>query len=246
MKTYRIFYLMLAAVSLLKPQGLVGQAVDIAFSNLYNANHIIAPTLVTDGTGLGSGLVGEKFLWVCLDSSTLAPDNRGLTYSIGTDQSALTAGIWGSGALADLAAREAIVGGVSNMFFTYQNELLADISGDEDVNTAATGFQMATWYLANGYENNVWNGVLDATAISDLIAWNGNGFLMTASENSWVVDMLNASLNSAASVGQTVYYASPTSDGDFQSVALFMVPEPSSWLLVGLSGGWFLLRRRRA
>jgi hypothetical protein len=69
---------------------------------------------------------------------------------------------------------------------------------------------------------------------------------MRASENSWVNDMLLATLNTAPPGSPTVYYASPTVTDSFQSVALFLVPEPSSCLLVGLSGGWLLLRRRRS
>lgn len=245
MKFSRILPTALAMLAVASPSVILGQTIDIAFSNLYNANHILAPTLVTEGTGLGSDLAGEKFLWVCLDFSTQSPDNGSYTFAVGTDHTALTSGIWGSSSLADISARQAILAGVSNMFFTYQSELFTDIMGAEMVNTAATGFQMATWYLANGYENNVWNGVLDATAVADLIAWDGGGYLMMASGNNWVTDMLNASLNSGASTGQTVYYASPGPSDNFQGVALFMVPEPSSCFLVGLSGGWFLLLRRR-
>jgi hypothetical protein len=246
MKLSRILPTALAVLAVAAPSVTRGQTLDISFSNLYNADHILAPTLVTGGTGFGSDLVGEKFLWVCLDFTTASPDNRSLTFNVGTDESALTAGIWGQGSLADLSARQAILAGVSNMFYTYQSELFTDITGDELVNTAATGFQMAAWYLANGYENNIWNGVLDATSINSLIAWDGGNFLMPASSNSWVADMLLATLNTAPPGSPTVYYASPTGADSFQSVALFLVPEPSSCLLVGLSGGWFLLRRRRA
>jgi hypothetical protein len=246
MKFSRILPTALAVLATVLPSVTRGQTIDVEFSNLYNADHILAPTLVTGGTGFGSDLVGEKFLWVCLDFTTVSPDNQSLTFSVGTDESALTSGIWGQGSLADLSARQAILAGVSNMFYTYQTELFADITGDSLVNTAATGFQMAAWYLANGYENNIWNGVLDATSINSLIAWDGGNFLMSASENSWVNDMLLAALNTAPPGSPTVYYASPTGGDSFQSVAMFLVPEPSSCLLVGLSGGWFLLRRRRS
>lgn len=245
MKTLNILSSAAAAFFLALPNLGFGQTIDVSFGNLYNSNHVLDPTFVTGGTGLGTSLVGETFLWVCMDITIPSPDNSSHTFNIGTDHTALSTGIWGQATLADIAAREAITGGVSNMFFTYQSELLGDISGDGFNNTPGTAFQMATWYLANGYENNVWNGVLDATAVADLIAWDGGGFLMTASGNSWVVDMLNASLNSAASVGQTTYFASAASDSNIQSVAMFMVPEPGSLLLVSLSGGWFFLRRRR-
>lgn len=236
----------LAAVFCLSLPVVAGaQTVDISFGNLYGADHFNDPTTVTGGTGIGASLIGSSFIWVCLDDTSTSPDNASFTFNVGTTEAALGTGIW-NGTITNMDHRNAILTGVKNMFYNYEFDIIADISGDGNNNTPGTAFQVATWYLTQGYINNVWNGTLDNTAINNLLTWNGGGNYLQASANSWIEDMLLSATDGTAATGREMYLASSTDPGSpVQGVALFTVPEPGSALLIAACGFLILLRRRR-
>jgi hypothetical protein len=221
------------------------QTADITFGNLFGADHFNDPTFITGGTGLGASLAGNSFIWVCLDDTSTSPDNTSVTFNIGTTEATLGTGIWNS-TITNISHRNAILTGVKNMFYNFEFDIIADISGNGTNNTPGTAFQVATWYLTQGYINNVWNGTLDTTAINNLLTWNGGGSYLQASTNSWVADLLNSATNGTAATGREMYLAgSADSNSPIQGVALFNVPEPGSALLVMAYGMLFLVRRRR-
>ena len=243
MKAYHLLTLSIALLCMAPAQA---QTVDLSFGNLYGADHFQDPNTVTGGTGIGASLVGQNFLWVCLDQNALSPDNAAFTgWAISTDSSALTTGIWDT-VITTPSHRDAILTAVKNMYYNYESQLIADISGDGSNNTFGTAFQMASWYFTTGYENSIWNGTLDSTAISNLLAWDGGGgALLPASGFSLITDMLNASLDGTLAAGRDFYVASPGSPSTYQGVALFVVPEPGSALLIASCGILLILRRRR-
>lgn len=238
----RLYAILLAGLML--PCAIRAQTIDITFGNLFGANHFNDPTTVTAGTGIGAGLTGREFIWVCLDDTSLSPDNSSQVFQVGTTDAVLTTGIWNS-TITTPAHRSAILSGVKNMFYNFEFDIINDITGEGDNNTPGTAFQMATWYLTQGYINNVWNGTLDTTAINNLLTWDGGGMYLPASANSWVSDMLLSATDGAAAAGRDLYLASPSTGSPLQGVALFTVPEPGSALLIASCGFLLLLRRRR-
>jgi hypothetical protein len=221
------------------------QTIDISFGNLFGANHLNDPTSVTAGSGLGASLAGQNFIWVCLDDSSDSPDNSSFTFNVGTTEPVLGTGIWNN-SITNLAHRNAILAGVKNMFFNFESQIFADITGDGTNNTPGTAFQMATWYLTEGYMNNIWNGTLDSTAIANLLGWDGGGSYLPASSNAWLADMLNSATDGTAALGREMYLASsPDSNSLYQGVALFAVPEPGTALLISACGFLLLLKRNR-
>jgi hypothetical protein len=230
---------------LILPFSVEAQTIDLSFGNLYGADHFNDPTTVTGGTGLGASLIGSSFIWTCLDDTSTSPDNASFTFNVGTTEAALGTGIWNS-TISNVDHRNAILSGVKNMFYNFEFDIITDISGEGNNNTPGTAFQVATWYLTQGYINNIWNGTLDNTAINNLLAWDGGGNYLPASTNSWVEDLLVSSTNGTAAAGREMYLASSTDPGSpLQGVALFTVPEPGSALLIASCGFLFLLRRRR-
>lgn len=236
----------LLALALLWALPAQAQTIDLTFGNLYGSDHFNDPNTVTGGTGLGAGLAGQTFLWACLDQEALSPDNTAFTnWTVSTDSSSLTTGIWGN-IITNPSHRDAILTAVKNMYYNYESQLIADISGDGLNNTHGTAFQIASWYFTTGYENNIWNGTLDSTAISNLLAWNGGGgLLLPATGFSLITDMLNSSLDGTLASGREMYLASAGGTSPYQGVALFVVPEPGSAMLIASCGLLLILRRRR-
>lgn len=223
--------------------------VDVRFGELYGNSHSTTfQTEVLSGTGpIGSALAGNTLYWVCLDLGTTEPEPGEVsTYTLLNDATGLSGGLWGD-EINDSITMNSIAVAVSNMFSFYRSDLLSDLSGTGSNNTPGSAFQVATWYFTEAYANNIWSGTINQQTINSLLTWNGGGYLMQASTNTWLRDMLQASLVDAPT--QQVFFANPTVAG-MQPVALLSfnsipVPEPGSAVLVGLCGMLGILRRRR-
>lgn len=220
---------LLALTSTLKAQ--IFDEIDISFGNFYNQ---IPPAMVTSGTGsLGSSMVGNEFYWVCLDAGQEQPTYSTATYHVSADSSVLTAGIWGGTLDAD--ARQGVITAATNMFYAYQDDLISS-TGTE----IGYGFQSALWGVSFAYIYWGATGPLSSAVIDEVVS-RYEGYFAT---EPWLEAFLNAAL--IAPTGDApVYFANPADDTSLQSVLLIPVPEPSSALLLSLTGALVLLRRRR-
>lgn len=227
----------------------MAQTVLINFGDLYGYDHKDLPTVVTDGTDpLGIGMIGQNFIWSCLDFKADSPDFATHTYNVSQDPSVLVAGIWGS-TIVDPADRLVILNAVKNIFFNHQSAILADTTGAGYNDTPGTAFQLANWYIIETYVEGIWDTVLDQTAIDNILAWNGGSTtMMKASENPLLTAYIESSLI-AAPIGTEVYFLSQSSDSTYQDVIFFLIPEPSSIILTsafGVAGLLWTQRRRVA
>lgn len=221
--------------------------VSVEFGPLYNYAHEDIPTTIEDGTGtLGTALTGQSVTWWCLQLTAASPDeeNQPLDYYVGTDQSVLSTGYWSS-SITDVNARSSILSAITNMYYTYESEILANTTSDGSNNQPGSAFQTAIWYLTEGYYSGIYSGTLDSDDIASLISWNGGdtGMLETES-NSWVSAMLNAALDGAGA-GKTAYFLDQGGSTDLQTLVIFTIPEPSSAVLIGLGIVTFTRRRRK-
>lgn len=228
MKANKSFVVLAASLLTFSASNLGAQSL-VEFGALYGNAHDSIPTAVIDSYGdpLGENLAGVNLWFLCLDEDADDPSNMPpyqWEYSLSTSSSILTSGVWSG--ITDVAARESIIDGITNMFFNNSAAIYDDkISDGSSYNTAGSAMQLATWEIINGY-GTTWSGVLDETNIDAIILSN------PATSGSLTEDFLRSSLIANPNANGRIFFgeAAGETPGDFQSVLLFApyaIPEPS-------------------
>lgn len=197
---------------------------------------------VSSGTGLGASLAGGDYMGFCL-SGFFSDPGDGYVYSVGTDATALSYSINGSGDFW-LSHRQEKFDALTDVLAAFAPDFVGTPMASQEFADMVSAFNFLSTEIVLDYDGTL--GSLDLSSGENLVR-NTDGSPVTGAVLDLYTDMV-AEIGSGAGAGMTFYAAHPVWTGvqDLVFFDIHSVPEPGAALLAACVLPWWASRRSRS